>query len=276
MVSTTKASTSLMTDSHCHLGSHKFSPEEIPSIIQRAHDQGVSRIITLATNPNDFARNLQIASSDPRVYACLGIHPCDVHQCPDDFEELLAPHLTNPKLAAIGETGLDYFHPAPRGFSEEEYHSRQRDFLRRHFEIAKQEGLNLVIHTRDKAGTQSFDDALAIYKDYNQEVQAVFHCFPGPAELASRVFENGGIISFTGIATFKNAQQVVDTVKMAPKGSFMLETDSPYLSPVPHRGKRCEPCFVKHTAEAIAQQRETQLESLIKETEEVVENFFRL
>ena len=265
-----------MTDSHCHLGSYKFSREEVPDLIARAHEHGVHRMITLATDPDDLAINLEIAHAFPEVSACIGIHPCDVHQCPDDFESLLRPHLSDPKVAAIGETGLDYFHPAPEGWSEEDYHARQRDFLRRHFEIAKDAKLNIVIHTRDRSGTRSFDDALKIYADFADDVRAVFHCFPGPPELAERVFEAGGLISFTGIATFKKAEAVVETVKAAPVGSFMLETDSPYLSPVPHRGKRCEPAFTKFTAEAIALQRDTPLENLICETEMVVENFFRL
>ena len=265
-----------MTDSHCHLGSYKFAPEEIPEIIGRAKDHGVNRMITLATAPDDLMINLLIAREHPEVSACIGIHPCDVHNAPDDFEELIEPHLDDSKVAAIGETGLDYFHPAPDGYRDEDYRARQHDFLRRHFELAKAAQLNVVIHTRDKSGTASFDDALGIYAEYAKDVRAVFHCFPGPPELAERVFATGGLISFTGIATFKKAEAVVDTVKAAPSGSFMLETDSPYLSPVPHRGKRCEPAYTRHTAEAIASQRSISLESLIQETEEVVESFFRL
>ncbi len=265
----------MITDSHCHLGSHKFSPEEIPDIIARARENGVTRMITLATGEDDISTNLQIAHDHPEVSACIGIHPCDVHETRDDFEPLLTPHLSDPKVAAIGETGLDYFHPAPDGWTNEDYHARQRDFLRRHFELAKEADLNIVIHTRDKSGTGSFDDALKIYADYSDSVRAVFHCFPGPPQLAARVFAAGGLISFTGIATFKNAHAVVDTVKAAPAESFMLETDAPYLSPTPHRGKRCEPAFTRHTAEAIATQREISLNQLADQTNKVAESFFR-
>jgi len=265
-----------MTDSHCHLGSYKFASEEIPEIIARAKENGVHRMITLATDPDDLMINLLIAREHPEVFACIGIHPCDVHNAPDDFEDLLEPHLDDSKVVAIGETGLDYYHPAPDGWTEEDYHARQRDFLRRHFELAKSAQLNVVIHTRDKSGIASFEDALKIYADYAKDVVAVFHCFPGPPELAERVFAIGGLVSFTGIATFKNAEAVVSTVKAAPSRSFMLETDSPYLSPVPHRGKRCEPAYTRHTAEAIAAHRNTSLKSLTEETEEVVNSFFRL
>jgi TatD DNase family protein len=149
------------------------------------------------------------------------------------------------------------------------------DFLRRHFEIAKTAGLNIVIHTRDKSGSASFDDSLKIYADYSDHVRAVFHCFPGPPKLAKRVFDLGGIISFTGIATFKNAHTVVETIQAVPDKSFMVETDAPYLSPTPYRGKRCEPSFTRITAEAIARQRKLSIDELAKMTEEVVENFFR-
>jgi len=266
----------MITDSHCHLGSHRFSPEEIPELVARAKENGVHRMITLSTDESDLALNLKLAHDHPEISACIGIHPCDVHETRDDFESLLKPHLLDFNVAAIGETGLDYFHPAPEGWTEENYHARQRDFLRRHFELAKEAGLNVVIHTRDKNGTASFDDALKIYSDFSRHVQAVFHCFPGPPELADRVFAVGGIISFTGIATFKNAHAVVDTVKAAPAGSFMLETDSPYLAPVPHRGKRCEPGFTRFTAKAVSDIRSQSLEQLSEETERVVAGFFRL
>lgn len=266
----------MITDSHCHLGSHKFSPDEIPAIIARAKEAGVHRMITLATDENDLPLNLRIAHEHPEVSACIGVHPCDVHETRDDFESFLTPHLDDPKVAAIGETGLDYFHPAPEGWKEESYHARQRDFLRRHFALARSAKLNVVIHTRDKKGTASFDDALTLYREFSADVRAVFHCFPGPPELAEQVFAAGGIISFTGIATFKNAQAVVDTVKAAPAGSFMVETDSPYLAPTPHRGQRCEPGFTRLTAEAIAALRGESLETLSSSTEALVNEFFRL
>lgn len=265
-----------MTDSHCHLGSHKFSPAEIPVLISNAKDHGIDRMITLATNENDLDRNLNLAIKHAEVHACLGIHPCDAHTTRDDFESLLSPKLDHPKVAAIGETGLDYFHPAPEGWTEDSYHERQRDFLRRHFRLAARHGLNIVIHTRDKTGTASFDDALAIYREFHEEVRAVFHCFPSTLNQAEKVFSLGGLISFTGIVTFKNAQIVAATATECPIGRFMLETDSPYLSPVPHRGKRCEPAFTKFTAEKIAELRNISLQDLEQETEKAVSCFFRI
>ena len=265
----------MMTDSHCHLASHRFPAEELPELIARAKEAGVHRMVTLATDEKDIPLNVAIAEPFSEVYACVGIHPCDVHQTRDDFEQVVSPYLEHPRVAAIGETGLDYYHPAPEGWSEEDYHARQRDFLRRHFELAKEAKLNIVIHTRDREGTTSFDDALAIFKEYQSDVRAVFHCFPGPYELAERILAAGGLLSFTGVATFKNAQICLDSARRVPAGSMMVETDSPYLAPVPHRGKRCEPAFVANTAQRIAEARAVSLPQLILETEAVCESFFR-
>ncbi|MGJ8723102.1 MAG: TatD family hydrolase [Roseibacillus sp.] len=264
-----------MTDTHCHLASHKFAESELPELVARAKEGGVNRMVTLATEEEDIPRNVAIAESFSEVYACVGIHPCDVHETRDDFEEMVRPHLSNKRVAGIGETGLDYYHPAPEGWSEEDYHARQRDFLRRHFELAKESGLNVVIHTRDKSGTASFDDALAIYGDFHEEVQAVFHCFPGPYELAERILEAGGLVSFTGVATFKNAALCLDSARRVPLDRMMVETDSPYLAPVPHRGKRCEPSYVAQTAQRIAEARAITLDELVVGTEAVCERFFR-
>lgn len=264
-----------MTDSHCHLASGKFPASEIPDLLTRAQEAGVYRLVTLATDEEDIPKNVALAEEFEEVFACVGIHPCDVHEARDDFESALQPHLANPRVVAIGETGLDYFHPAPDGFSEEQYHERQRDFLRRHFDLAKQSKLGVVIHTRDRAGTVSLDDALAIYQDYSSDVQAVFHCFPGPYELAQRVLAAGALVSFTGVATFKNAAACLDTARQVPIDKMMVETDSPYLAPVPHRGQRCEPAFVADTARRIAEAKAMTLHELAEATDQVCNQFFR-
>lgn len=264
-----------MTDSHCHLASGRFPADEIPQLIARAKDAGVDRIITLATDEGDIPANVALAEQFEEVFACVGIHPCDVHETRDDFEAVLQAHLENPRVVAIGETGLDYFHPAPEGFSEDEYHSRQRDFLRRHFELARQSGLGVVIHIRDREGTASLDDALAIYEDYSSDVRAVFHCFPGPYELAERVLAAGALVSFTGVATFKNAAACLDAARRVPVERMMVETDSPYLAPVPHRGQRCEPAFVAETARRIAEAKAMTLASFGEATDQVCNRFFR-
>lgn len=265
----------MLTDSHCHLASHRFSAGESTGLIARAQAADVSRLITLATCLDDVGPNLTIASH-PAIHACIGIHPCDVHHAPDDAVNQLAAFVEDPRVCAIGETGLDYYHPAPDGWETETFRDRQRRFLRQHFELAVSSGLNVVIHTRDAAGSDSFEDSLAIYSEYHTRVRAVFHCFIGPWENAARVLEHGGLVSFGGVATFKTANQVRDTLLHCPAGQFMLETDAPYLAPEPHRGKRNEPAFVRDTAERIAAARGETLAELARHTSITASGFFRL
>lgn len=263
-----------LTDSHCHLASHKFSPDELDELISRARDHDVKRIVTLATCLDDCIENLAIAEQYPEVYACVGIHPCDVHQTSDHYMEQLQTHATHPRCVAIGETGLDYYHPAPDDWSGEDYHARQREFLCQHFELARQLGKNIVIHTRDRSGEASLRDAIEIYRRYADHTRAVFHCFPFSMEAAQPILDLGGLISFTGIATFKNAAAVLQTARQCPAGSFMLETDAPYLAPVPHRGKRCEPAFTSFTAQVIADARGETLAELAAHTEATANQFY--
>lgn len=264
----------MIIDSHCHLASHKFSPEEIGEIISRAKELDVTKMVTLATSLEDAPLNLALAEQHQEIFAAIGIHPCDVHETPDDYLTQLEPYATHPRCVAIGETGLDYYHPAPEGWTDEDYHSRQRDFLRQHFELAARLKKNIVIHTRDRSGQASLEDAISIYREFSDRVRAVFHCFPFDYASAESILELGGLVSFTGIATFKNAATVIDTATRCPAGSFMLETDAPYLAPVPHRGKRNEPGYTRHTADAIAAARGESLEQLAKHTSGTADAFY--
>lgn len=264
----------MFIDSHCHLASHRFSKDEVPGLIDRALAAGIDRMVTLATCLDDVPANLEIATR-PAVHACIGIHPCDVHHAPDDAPEQLAAFVADPRVCAIGETGLDYYHPAPEGWTDENFRERQRDFLERHFQLAARAGLNVVIHTRDAAGRESFEDAMEIYGQHHRSVRAVFHCFAGSWEEASRVIDLGGLVSFGGVLTFKNAQAIRDTLLRYPAGTFMLETDSPYLAPEPHRGQRNEPAFVRHVAEKTATLRGESPDELARHTNEAAEDFFR-
>lgn len=264
----------MITDSHCHLGSERFPVDERAEVVQRAKDAGVGRMVTLATSLEDLETNLEIAN-DAAIQAAIGIHPCDVHHAPDDAVERVGMWAGDVRVCAVGETGLDYFHPAPDGWSEIDYRNRQKRFLRQHFELAVAAGLNVVIHTRDREGRDSFEDAFAIYEEFSERVRAVFHCFISEWELAERVIGAGGLVSFGGVATFKNAGEVREVVKKCPAGSFMLETDSPYLAPVPMRGKRNEPGFTMHTAKVISEIRREGLEELAVHTELAVNDFFR-
>lgn len=264
----------MITDSHCHLASGRFADEERLEIIARAAAAGVHSMITLATCLEDLGKNLELAN-DSRVRAALGIHPCSVHDAPDDAVQQLAGYVSDTRVCAIGETGLDYYHPAPEGWTEGDFRARQQDFLHQHFALAAEAGLNVVVHTRDREGRGSFEDALAIYQEFSGKTRAVFHCFISGKELAQRVIDEGGLVSFGGVATFKKAEIVKETVRSCPAGSFMLETDSPYLAPEPIRGKRNEPAFTMHTARAIADLRGESLEELATHTERAVSGFFR-
>jgi TatD DNase family protein len=156
-----------------------------------------------------------------------------------------------------------------------DFRERQRVFLRWHFELAAASGLNVVIHTRDRTGHASYEDALEIYRDFHAEARAVFHCFIGPWENAKRVLDLGGLLSFGGVATFKSAREVRDTVLKCPAGSFMLETDAPYLAPEPHRGRRNEPAYVRDIAEFIAALRGESFDELMGHAGRTVAAFFR-
>lgn len=264
----------MLTDSHCHLASHRYQEEERQSLIEDAVNCGVDRMVTLSTCLEDLATNLELAKH-PAVHAAIGIHPCGVHEAPDDALTRLAAHVEDTRVCAIGETGLDYFHPAPDGWSEQDQRARQRAFLARHFELAARSRLPVVIHTRDREGDASFRDALEIYRDHHQQVRAVFHCFIGPWQSAREVIELGGLVSFGGVATFKNAQGVLECARQCPAGSFLVETDSPYLAPVPHRGKRNQPAWAREVAQCLAQARGESLTRLAAHTNRAAEAFFR-
>lgn len=264
----------MLTDSHCHLASHRFQPPEVSDLLERARAADVGRLVTLATSLTDLPANLALAHN-PLVHACIGIHPCDVHHAPPDAVAQLAAFTCDARVCAIGETGLDFYHPAPAGWDETSFRDRQRDMLRQHFELAAAAGLNLVIHTRDLTGHASFEEALAIYRDFHPSVRAVFHCFIGPWANAQRVLDLGGIVAFGGVATFKNAREVRETAGRCPAGSFMVETDAPYLAPEPHRGQRNEPAFVRHTAECLAALRGETFEAFAQHTSATAAAFFR-
>lgn len=265
----------MLTDSHCHLASHRFDPAELPDLIGRARLAGITRMVSLVTDLDDLHPNLAIAAAHPEVAVCIGIHPCHVHEAPDDAIERLRPFAGDRRVCGIGETGLDYYHPAPEGWEEAAFRQRQRDFLDAHFRLATDAGLNVVIHTRDASGDASFRDALEIYRRHAARTRAIFHCFIGTPAGADEVQQLGGLVSFGGVATFKNATEVVGTAITRPAGSFMLETDAPYLAPMPHRGKRNEPAFVRHVAEHLAHARGESLAQLAADTSAAAASFFR-
>lgn len=261
----------MLVDSHCHLTSGSLL-EETTAIVERAVEQGVTRLITIGTDLDDCPKCVALAEAHPEIYAAVGIHPTSVTEIEDpDWLSRIEELAQHPKVVAIGEIGLDYFHDPPSGWTFEAYQERQKDFFELQLELASKLKKNVVVHNRE-----SWEDTVNQVLPYSDRLRAVFHCHTRPWEDAKPLIDRGHLISFTGIVTFKSAKDVQQAAIDATPGHFMVETDAPYLAPVPHRGKRCEPAFVRHTAEAMASSRGETLQALAEHTTETAEAFFGL
>jgi TatD DNase family protein len=259
-------------DTHAHLDYPDFA-HELPQVVQRAAAAGIMRIISIGTDLDSSRRAIELADRFPAVFATAGWHPNDAGRAPDDLRPALREMARHPKVVAIGETGLDYFRLPSRengGNAEDDARVKrqQAGLLRQHMEVAAETGLNCVIHQRGDC----LADTLAIIEPFAGRVRLVFHCFVGTPAEQERIATLGALTSFTGIVTFKNAQAVRDSVAAAKV--LMLETDCPFLAPVPHRGKRCEPAHVKEIAAAVAQARGCTLEELGELTCRTAHEFF--
>ncbi len=251
----------MLVDSHCHLDFPDFA-DDLDGIVARAEAAGVGRIITISTRVRRVAGLRDIAERFPNVYFSVGTHP---HQADEEdgipAEELISlSH--HPKAVAFGEAGLDYFY---KNSSPE---AQARGF-RAHIAAARETGLPLVIHTREA------DDDCGRILDEEMEkgpFRAVLHCYTGGRELAMKAVAHGLYVSFTGILTFKNSQNVRDVAAEIPLDRIMVETDAPFLAPGKYRGKRNEPSFVTETAKALAELRGVSFEEISRQT---TENFFR-
>lgn len=258
-----------LIDTHTHLGSRQFAAD-LPEVLARARAAGVAAMVAPAVDLANARAVLDIAEREPDVYAAVGIHPCDVDSVTgDDWVEELRALARHPKAVALGETGLDYFHAPPEGFTVERWRAWQKRVLRLHLELAVETGLPVVLHNRE-----SWDDLVAEVAPFHGRVRAQFHCHTGTLEQARPLLEAGHVISFTGIVTFKNPGHMAEAAASAPAGTYMLETDAPYLAPMPHRGKRCEPAYVAHTAAKVAELRGQTLEQVVAETAATARAFF--
>jgi TatD DNase family protein len=259
-------------DTHAHLDYPDYAAD-LPQVIERAEAAGITKIIAIGTDLESSSRAIKLSEQYSGVFAAVGWHPTNAPEAPDDLRPALREMAGHPKVVAIGETGLDYHHlPGEKtgaAAEDELYKKKQAAIFRQQMEVAAEFGLNCVIHQRDV-----LDDVLAQMQPFAGRVRGVFHCFvDGPAAM-QRILAIGSLVSFTGIATFKNAQIVRDSIAAAPLDRFMLETDCPYLAPVPYRGKRCEPAYVKEIAEVAAQARGCALEELSEATSATARNFF--
>ncbi|QQR40601.1 TatD family hydrolase [Devosia rhizoryzae] len=252
----------MLIDSHCHLDFEALSAD-LDGVMARAALAGVTGMVTISTRVDNFSTYAGIAERFENVWCSVGTHPHnadqELHIQTDDLVRLSA----HPRCVAIGEAGLDYFYDdAPR--------EAQAVGLRRHIAAARVTGLPLVIHSR-----AADDDMAAVLEEEAGQgaFPFVLHCFTAGVDLAQRALALGGYVSFSGIITFKNAEEIREVAKLVPADRYLVETDAPYLAPIPHRGQSNEPSFVRHTAEKLAEVRGITLEQLGAET---TANFGRL
>ncbi|NMD09256.1 MAG: TatD family hydrolase [Phyllobacteriaceae bacterium] len=251
-----------VVDSHCHLDFEGMD-ENLPGILARAEEAGVGLMLSISSRVSKFANLLRIAEENPNVFCTVGTHPHNAHEELDVPVSELVRLTRHPKVVGIGEAGLDYHYDlSPR--------EAQMKGFRNHIAAARETGLPLVIHTREAE-----DDTARVLEEEMAKghFKAVLHCFTSQDWLAKKGVELGLCVSFSGILTYKTAQNLRDTARDLPESNILVETDSPYLAPVPHRGKSNEPAFVVRTLATLAETRGVPVEHMAKTTSD---NFFRL
>ncbi len=263
----------LFYDTHAHLGRPEFEVD-LPEVVARAAEAGIAKIVTLGTDLASSVRAIELAEEYPNIFAGVGWHPSHALEAPNDLRPALHELAKHPKVVALGETGLDYYRlpskkPGVTVADDAAYKARQVELFRQHLEVAAEVGLPCVIHQRD-----SLEDTIAQVQPFADRVRGVFHCFADDAAAMRRIVALGSLVSFTGILTFKNGQNIRDTLAATPLDQFMLETDCPFLAPMPYRGKRCEPAYVKEIAEVAAQVKGCSLEELSAATCATADRFF--
>ena len=284
----------MLIETHAHLDYPDFA-NDFDDVLRRATEAGVTRIITIGTSVESSQRAVDLAEKHSNIYAVIGVHPTYAEEAGEDVITPLRELAKNPRVVAIGETGLDYHYlpsakvakekqvqvlaGALRTETDEEmeakihdgaYKSKQASLFEQQLDLAVELGLNVVIHQRD-----AWDDTLEIMRPFAGKLRSVFHCFGGSLEQANEVLDLDHLVSFTGIVTFKNGAAVREVAAQIPLWKFMVETDCPYLAPVPFRGKRCEPAYTRLVAESIAAARGVPLEEIASATTETAEQFFR-
>jgi TatD DNase family protein len=252
-------------DTHAHLDYPDFH-QDFADVLSRARDAGITKMISIGTNFESSRRAVALADAHEEIFAVVGWHPSDALHAPGDVGATLRELARHSKVVAIGETGLDYYRmPSGKGGSavdDQHYKEKQAELFRQQLEVAAELGLNCVIHQRG----ETLEDTLRIMQPFIGRVRGVFHCFSSSLDALERIRATGSMVSFTGIVTFKNGQNVRDAVAATALGEFMLETDCPFLAPIPYRGKRCEPAYVKEIADATAAAKGCSLDELSRAT----------
>ena len=251
-----------LIDSHCHLN-YEGLAERQAEVLENARSRGVTGFLNISTRQREWDQIVGVAEREPDVWASIGVHPHEADAHPDLGSAALVEAADHRRVIAIGECGLDYYY-------NKSDRQAQRDRFQAHIDAARETGLPLVVHTRDAE-----EDTAEILERAVKEggVTGVLHCFTGSAELARKGLDLGFYVSLSGIVTFKNAQDLQATAKWLPADQMLVETDLPFLAPVPHRGQKCEPAFVVDTAAFVARLRGEDSEQLAEAT---TANFFRL
>lgn len=252
----------MLVDSHCHLN-YKGLIEDQLQVIARARAAGVTTMLNIATRESEWDSVIATASRDPNIWATVGIHPHEADAHPDVDTERLIARSAHPKVIGIGETGLDYYY-------DHSDRDQQKTSFRSHIVAARETGLPLIVHTRDAEE----DTAAILSAEMGKGAfSGVIHCFTASADFAEKALALGLYISLSGIVTFKNAKDLQATAITIPEDRLLIETDAPFLAPVPHRGRTCEPAFVADTARFISGLRGISVERLQEITSR---NFFTL
>ena len=250
-----------MIDSHCHLNFESLS-KDLQNIMKRCNNNGVTHLLSINTRPKDFETHLNLISDFANIYISYGIHPESINNETILSYKEIDKIIKNPKLIALGETGLDFYHSI-------KYKEKQIEVFEAHIEASKIYDLPIIIHQRD-----SEEEIIKILNKFkNDNLKIVFHCFTGSKKLLDYCLENSYYISLSGIITFKNANLLRDIILKASLDHILIETDSPYLSPEPMRGKENEPSYVKYTAEYLAEFFSMKKEVFFKLTDN---NFYKL
>lgn len=252
----------MFVDSHCHLN-YKGLVEDQTGVLTRARAEGVSCMLNISTREREWADVIGVAERESDVWASVGIHPHEADEHPDMDAARLIEAARHSRVVAIGETGLDYYY-------DHSDRARQQASFRAHIAAARETGLPVIVHTRDAE-----DDTARILSEEMEQgaYRGVIHCFTASEDFAHKALNLGFYISISGIVTFKNAHELQQTAARLPVDRLLIETDTPFLAPVPKRGKPCEPAYVAHTARFLAQLRGEGVDELAAYT---TANFFRL
>ncbi len=252
----------MLIDSHCHL-EYKGLVEDQPAVLARAREAGISGFLSISTRLREWDQVIATAAREDDVWASVGIHPHEADAHADLGAAALSEASRHPKVVAIGETGLDYFY-------DHSDRATQRALFRTHIAVSRDTGLPLIVHTRDAE-----DDTAAILADEMGKgaFPALIHCFTASADFARKMLDLGLTISLSGIVTFKNARDLQEIAAQLPEDRLLVETDAPFLAPVPHRGRICEPAYTADTARFVAQLRGVEPQALAETT---TRNFFKL